>query len=406
MSAPGLQRQLAEARKAQLRRQRKDDADSLGGTPHQQAIEEIEDLNVGMTLSESDLLDLASLYGLIRSDDQVLLRRMPRGAAERRAYIRENRPEKLEHVFPRWWEMTEAQKNTLLQGEDPFDTNDRVTGNDVYYPENLPGVGYQRPLPTIAAAPLAIYAGAKNRLNKRGKQQERSQQDMLSRIRGTPHEVGSGGAYNRGYWTKAEEIRNLPAEDLLLGLTTGQLYGEDFLGTGVSREIGDIHSSFVPGYTQFLTGGPEDAPRGTHTGSPFSTEEKLMPRGEKLTELSERLGGLELQQYLIQRNQRNKSKFMRLQKRMQRGEITPEQAQEEGLHLLGMKPKETGVAPAEPQAQAQPQIQQQQQQPPRAEEPNTQSPPAIQTPSPPRRRSYKRNPTTGDYLYPIISEEP
>jgi hypothetical protein len=401
MSAPGLQKQLAEARKAQLRRQKKEDADSLKGTPHQQAVEEIEDPIIGMTLSESDLLDLAALYSMVRSDDQIHLKNMPRDPAKRRAYIRSMRPEKLEHIFPEWWSITEGHKNTLLQGKDPFGDYNPITGDDVFYPETAEPRGFERGVGQLGVVPALLS----NAIKKRRPQQQRSKEAMLSRIRGTPHEEGSGGAYNRGYWNKAEQIRNLPAEDLLVGLTTGQLYGEDFLGTGVAREIGDIHSSFVPGYWQVLTGGPDDAPRGTHTGNPLSTEEKLMPRGEKLTELSERLGGLELQQYLLERNQRNKSAFMRLQKRLERRQVTPEYAQKEGLRLLGMDPETTGVAAPTQQQQPQP--------PPpslRAEEPNTQlqpdPQPALQTPSHPKRRSYKKNAMTGEYLYPIVSEQP
>jgi len=387
-------------RNAQIEAARKEEEEEARNyvSPHQQGVEEdwADDPIIGMTLSESDLLDLASIYGMIRSEDQIDLKNMPRDPAERRAYVRSMRPMVLEEVFPEWWDITEGHKNALLQGKNPFGSSSPITGDDVYYhweePRAPRGVGHLGIVPALLG----------NAVKKRRPQQQRSKEAMLARIRGTPYEEGSGGAYNRGYWNKAEQIRNLPPEDLLIGLTTGQLYGEDFLGTGVAREIGDIHSSFVPGYWQVLTGGPDDAPRGTHTGNPLSTEESLMPRGDKLSELSERLGGLELQQYLLERNQRNKSAFMRLQKRLARRQITPEYAQEEGLRLLGMDPETTGVAaPSQPQQQQQPQPQT-----PRAEEPNMQPQPAPQTPSRPKRRSYKRNTITGEYLYPIISEQP
>lgn len=371
---------MAEARKAQLKRQREEERDYA--SPHQAGAEAdaAVDPIIGGTLSESDLLDLASLYGMIKSDDQIGLRNMPRDPAKRRAYIRSMRPEGVEHVFPRSDLITEGQKASLLKGIDPFGDHSPVTGDDVYYPEiENPGMERDR-VGTLGIVPTLLL----DAVGRRKKQQHRAKEDMLARLRGIPHEEGSGGAYDRGYWNKAEQIRNLPPEDLLIGLTTGKLYGEDFLGTGVSREIGDIHSRFIPGYTTMPAG--KGSQRGAHTGSPFRPEENLMPRGEELSEVAERLGGLELQQYLLKRSGDNKANFMRLQEKAQRGEISFEEAQKEGLRILGID----ADAPSSPVAQT----------PPRAEEPNMQPQPAPQTPSRPKRRSYKRNTMTGEYLYP------
>jgi len=381
---------MAKARKAQLKRQEREERNYA--SPHQARAEADDAVipTIGQELSESELLDLAAIHYVVSNYEPYHHLRTLREPSERSAYVLSFRPKKVTDVFPRFDLITEEDRASLLRGVDPFINYSPVTGDDVHRPGiEKPGMKRDR-VGTLGIVPTLLL----DAVGRRKKQQHRAKEDMLSRLRGIPNEEGSGGAYDRGYWNKAEQIRNLPPEDLLIGLTTGKLYGEDFLGTGASREIGDIHSRFIPGYTTMPAG--KGSRRGAHTGSPFRPEENLMPRGEELTELAERLGGLELQQYLFKRSADNKVKFMRLQEKAQKGEISFEDAQKEGLRILGMD-EGAPNAPA-PQQQESPAQQQTQVQTPL--QGIMQPQPAPQTPSRPTRRSYKRNSMTGEYLYP------